>query len=396
MSDFDRVKKWFAEGTLTAPDTTMPDFVDFVRALHTRAGVEGFELSRPAESLLAVIPPAEHIVLVIIDGLGTSMLERCPQDGFLRNHAVGRLRAVFPSTTAVALTSLATAEYPVKHGATGWWVWLPEYRLTTTILPFEERFSEKPLGELGVTLEQVLWAPTIAPTLRYAPLTLIKEDLVNSVYTHYCAGGTEVAGYKEPSDAFEKAAARIETAETPMYVYLYLPQVDGLAHEQGVESEVMRPLLAQLDGLCADLNARIGKRALLVVTGDHGLLDVETGLWLQEEDELMDLLVCPPTSEARLPYFHVRPGQDESFRKTFNELYGTHFALLATDEAAALGLFGPERLTERARRRIGDFIGIAATPTALWYRPREGEAKTLRGVHGGLTSDEIIVPLIVV
>ena len=65
-----------------------------------------------------------HIVLILCDGMGNSILNRhlAEEEGsfFRGNNQPSRLRAVFPSTTTAALTSLATASWPGRHGMPGW------------------------------------------------------------------------------------------------------------------------------------------------------------------------------------------------------------------------------------------------------------------------------------
>jgi len=76
-----------------------------------------------------------HIVLILCDGMGNSILQNTlsgdPSSSssssdtsmssfFMRNNQPSRLRAVFPSTTPAALTTLATAAWPGRHGMPGW------------------------------------------------------------------------------------------------------------------------------------------------------------------------------------------------------------------------------------------------------------------------------------
>mmetsp|Transcript_28906 Transcript_28906/g.42643 ORF Transcript_28906/g.42643 Transcript_28906/m.42643 type:complete len:524 (-) Transcript_28906:664-2235(-) len=63
-----------------------------------------------------------HIILILCDGMGTSILEKhLPKTSFVRRfNKANVLRAVFPSTTPAALTTLATAEWPGQHGVPGW------------------------------------------------------------------------------------------------------------------------------------------------------------------------------------------------------------------------------------------------------------------------------------
>ncbi|KAL7530103.1 hypothetical protein ACHAXR_004983 [Thalassiosira sp. AJA248-18] len=70
-----------------------------------------------------------HIVLILCDGMGNSILrdtlssdddDNDASSFFARNNQPSRLRAVFPSTTPAALTTLATATWPGRHGMPGW------------------------------------------------------------------------------------------------------------------------------------------------------------------------------------------------------------------------------------------------------------------------------------
>jgi predicted AlkP superfamily pyrophosphatase or phosphodiesterase len=117
-------------------------------------------LSRPAPTrgIADVIGASEHIVFVLLDGLGMNTLSRLPQDSFLPATYRMTLSATCPSTTACALTSVATADYPNHHGITGWFTHLPELDATIIPLPFIERFSRQPLTERGLRPEDVIAA----------------------------------------------------------------------------------------------------------------------------------------------------------------------------------------------------------------------------------------------
>ena len=80
-----------------------------------------------------------HIVLILCDGMGNSILQQhastsdkssssdsadnnsnisdtSSSEFFIKHNQPSRLRAVFPSTTPAALTTLATATWPGRHG----------------------------------------------------------------------------------------------------------------------------------------------------------------------------------------------------------------------------------------------------------------------------------------
>lgn len=64
----------------------------------------------------------QHVLVILCDGMGNAILdEHLPESSFLRsNNQSDRLRAVWPSTTPAALTSLATGKWPGQHGVPGW------------------------------------------------------------------------------------------------------------------------------------------------------------------------------------------------------------------------------------------------------------------------------------
>jgi hypothetical protein len=73
------------------------------------------------------------------------------------------------------------------------------------------------------------------------------------------------------------------------------------------------------------------------------------------------------------------------------------FALLGTEEALEAGLFGPvEALTPTTRVRLGDVLLVARNGSRLAMRKEaKEESHQLRGHHGSLTPDEMLVPLLV-
>jgi hypothetical protein len=155
-------------------------------------------------------------------------------------------------------------------------------------------------------------------------------------------------------------------------------------------------MLAELDRLLGAMAERLAGRARIVVTGDHGLVDIppERSFFLDEGDALLEHLRWVPNGEATALCLHVKPGRAAAFGRDFRARFGEHFALLAAAEAQALELFGPEPLTELARARVGDFIAFGWRPAALYYRPRSGKVTVHRGAHAGLSPAEMFVPLI--
>ena len=141
MSDAERLLGWFASGELLRPEAAVPNLVDLALALAHLCGAGGVTLTANAESMAAAIGESDHYVMVLLDGFGMHLVDRLHADDPLRAALAMELRTVFPSSTAPALTSIATGLWPAEHAVPGWWTHIPDAGLTATILPFAERFG---------------------------------------------------------------------------------------------------------------------------------------------------------------------------------------------------------------------------------------------------------------
>jgi hypothetical protein len=395
-ADATRLCAWFETGALVRPDHAAPNFLDLVRAIAHLAGARPPGAAEAgAKRLAALIGPADHYVFILVDGLGAGFLDFLPPDAFLRVNQVESLLAVFPSTTAVALTSLATAAWPATHGIYGWWVRFPEINATGTVLPYVERFSEQPLEALGLKPEQAFPLPSIVPAFTHAPLAILPDSLAAGVYSRYATGDTARHGYKDIREAVRAARERVAKAREPTYTYLYLPQLDSMCHSRGIDPARAGKLLATIDRELAELRARLPASARLVLSADHGLVSVppERQFALGTPDPLLGCLRNEPVGDLAVPCFHVKPGAHARFARMFRERFGATHVLLPIVEVQRLGLLGPEPLAPVTRARIGDFVALSEKPALLYHAPDMMHPDIIPAAHSGLTKDEMLIPL---
>jgi hypothetical protein len=392
VSDVPRLLDWCGPGGLLRPDADLPNTVDLARALATIGGAPDVPLTANARRIGELIGEgARHVVFVLTDGLGMHLIDTLPADAFLRRHVGMELRSVFPSGTPAALTSIATASWPAEHAVTGWFLHLPREGVTTTILPYIDRFSKQPLS--GIDRASALPVPSAMARFTRRTAAFLPRPLCGSVYSQYFNGGAEEHPYDSLAAAVDGIAAHDATMRAPAYSYLYVPHVDTVQHEHGVASQQARSALAATDAALQALRGRLPADARIVVTADHGQISVDPdeALLIEDGGDVMETLRMPPTGDPRVLMCHVRGGRTGDFEQAFRARYGEHFVLLTAREAEDLRLFGPVALTAETRARVGDYVAIADAASVLLYQPED----RLRGVHGGLHRDEMRVPLIV-
>jgi hypothetical protein len=396
MADLDRVLRWFEEGALLRPDPLRPSTVSLSRALAAIGGA-GDHLDEPARRICEAIGDVDHVVLVLADGLGLRLVESLPETSFLRRHLALEMRSVFPSSTAPALTSLATGTWPAEHGLLGWFAYLPELDIHAISLPFRQRFSGRPLTELGIRGSDVFaWPALLTGYVRHARL-LMPRNIAHSIYTSAIAGGVPVDSYKGLDQAVMRLLTRLDGHREPKsYTYFYYPSIDTAAHAHGPTAPQVRAEVEVLDAALERLHAGLDGRARIIVSSDHGGIDVGVAekRLLEPQEHLSALLKTPPTGEPRAPIFHVVPGAQAEFAELFRERFGEQFALLTAAEVFDLGLLGPPPLSEAGRSRLGDFMALSAGYDALIYATDVGMTQMV-GFHGGLSPEEVRIPLIV-
>jgi hypothetical protein len=217
VSELERVLAWFAEGRLIQPTADpRPDLVDLVRSIALVCGAPLPASGRQRE-LAERIGAHDHLVFVLVDGLGIELLREHARErsGFLASLPAQELLATFPSTTAVALTSLATGEHAARHGITGWNTHIAEAGITAEILPFVERFSKRPLADFGVSGESVFSIPSLMRAFARDRVVVTRSYVAGSIYSRYWSGDSPCLGYERIPDAVDAVIGRTRSARAP-------------------------------------------------------------------------------------------------------------------------------------------------------------------------------------
>lgn len=388
-------------GSLRRPAAAAASFVDLIGAVHRGAGADAAPTAHSA-AIARHLFERRHLVLVLVDGMGMSALAD-PAAADLRSRVRLELDAVFPATTACAMTTVATGMWPAQHGVPGWWAYLAEHDLAATVLLFQERHSRRGLRRHGVRARHLWPHPS-----RFAEVSRTMEmrvplAYVLSTFSRYLSGRCRTRGYYSLRHAQRRIMRRLRHLSrrraAPSITYWYIPDYDSACHTGGVAGAQARATLQQIQDLLLELAAAAPDDALIAATADHGLIDLAGDgdrAPLFPGDPLLACLRCAPTGEGRTPHFHVRPGKGAELVERVADRAGDRLALLSQSEAEELRLFGPQPLSALARQRFGDYIGITLAPfTLAYYESPDSTSLRHVGVHGGMTPAEVRIPLAV-
>lgn len=336
----------------------------------------------------------QTVVFFLMDGLGDAFLSanRALAPNLWRDR-VAQISSVFPSTTATAITTLMTCQPAAAHGLLGWFVRDETSGSIVAPLPMRERGSAFGPDE-GVVRRLLRSAPMLAAAHRRTHLVTLKE-LTRGAYSDFYAAGARVHAYSRLEQLPQSVSQAAREDSGPCYVYAYTPLLDRTAHDFGVDSAASRAVLQQLDVAYAAIRSSVPE-ALVIVAADHGLIDnpVECQIDLAEHSDLLAMLRSPLSGERRAAYCHVKPEYVAEFGRLIEERFGDALLSLPAAQAFACGLFGPCVADAETYSRAGDWVLLARANWTIQDHVAGEKSHPMIGVHGGLSVDEMRVPLI--
>jgi len=338
--------------------------------------------------LTAALHGARRVAVLLVDGLGADLLrahaDLAPTLAALAR-PVGDLTAPCPSTTPVSLTTLGTGLPPGSHGVLGFVTAVPGEDRTLNHTRWDDDPDPARWQARRTVFEQAADAGVAVTAV--GPYAFARSGLTAAAYR-----GTRYEGAVSPGDLGAQICRALAAAPRSL-VYGYTAELDLTGHVRGVDSAAWRGQLAVVDRVVEQVLAGLPDDAALLVTADHGMLDVPaaTRIDLDESPELAEDIHLL-AGEPRARYLHVEPGAADDVRDRWRELLG-HRAWVGTrEEAVATGVFGP--VDDAVAARIGDVVALARGTWALTASRHEPVPSRLAAYHGSLTATELAIPLL--
>ena len=341
------------------------------------------------------LPPADGVVVLLVDGLGAGCLRA--RSGHARTLSAAlspasTMRSGFPTTTAAALATLTTSVTPGIHGIVGY----------TVLDSAGDRMVNQLTGWDGA-LEPSRWqrAPTVFETAAadgVSSFAIGAERFRDSGFTkavlrgaQYCSGGTI-------ADRFAQARSALESTPGSL-VYLYVSELDQAAHALGWQSDKWLRKLEEVDAAVTAFVASLRRTEGLLVTADHGMLDVpaRSHILIDSEPELVDGIRFV-AGDPRCLQLHFEPDASPLHREAVLQRWraaeGGRAWIATRAEAIDAGWFGAE-VHPDVVPRIGDIL-VAARKAVAYYDSRSAtpKAQNMVGQHGSFSSEELAVPLL--
>lgn len=331
---------------------------------------------------------AERAVVVLVDGLGRGNLaELAGHSPFLRSLLAsgGELVTGFPTTTASALGLFGTGQPPGRTGLVGYAARIPSTGQLGSFVRWEgvpePRSWQREPALFGELVARGLPVTTVGPS-RFAGSGLTTAVLDGSRYV-----------------PVEQVSARVDAAlqalRTPGLVYVYWGELDKVGHQLGWRSAQWGAQLEILDAELSRLARSLPRGSTMLVTADHGMVDVDLSRRLDIADRAgIAGDVAALGGEPRAVHVYLREGlAGEDVAERWSEELAEHALVVTRSEAVTAGWFG--EVAERVLPALGDLVVVSRDrATVVDSRSATPGLLAMVGVHGSLTPLELEVPLL--
>jgi hypothetical protein len=354
--------------------------------------------------------PVRRVVLMLVDALGYLYLRPMLDDsraGIWRQLADAcvflPMTAICPSTTITSLATLMTGASPAEHGLLGYELWLRELGVLAEMLSLKPVYGagQESLVSWGLDPARLLPVPTLAERLAaegVASVGLVAGVHLDSPLSQALyRGAGRLVGYDDVGDLWQQLATLLETPpQRPELIMAYWGGLDTAIHLHGTRGGAWQAAWAAFTQAMArglgTLSSRAREDTALIIMADHGFVDSpeDAAHDLDSDGGLRSACLVPPSGEARLAFLHTMGAQ--GLARLYERLEAD-FAMLDAPVALKAGLFGPGAPADETPARLGDLLAIAR---ADHYLDRLDRRRRLRGRHGGLSPEEMLIPWLAV
>lgn len=318
---------------------------------------------------------AKHVIFISYDAFSEDnweMAKKLPNLSKLIDNGAytSKLKSIYPTLTYVIHATYITGVYPNKHGIVHnnpfqpfieeknqEWYWFRDKVNAPTIYDAVKENKMKAAG--------ILWPVTGKSSIKYNIPEIRAINDENQVFKLLKNGsplytinmavkyGKALRGIEQPYlDNFSTlCAADTIKKKVPNLLLLHLIDLDDTKHKNGIDSPEIQKTIKRMDNRLGHImeavkEARIEKDTVFVISGDHGQINVDykvhlnnllkDGNLIHEEDGQMSWRAYLQTTGGSA-YLHIKKGDQEAKNK----------ALQILEAAKKSGKYGIEKIFTR-------------------------------------------------
>ncbi len=361
------------------------------------------------------------VIFFFIDAFGWRFFERYAEKyAFLKTVSsqgvVSKLTSQFPSTTAAHVTCMHTGLNVGQSGVYEWNYYEPLVDDIISPLLFSyarDKILRDTVKKASISPKQFFPNQTFYQTLQsrgVASHILQYQSYTPSTYSDIVFQGAAVHPYTTLQDALTTLTHLLvnQPQTAPTYYFFYFDRIDAACHNHGpfsrqFEDEVDRLLTTLAQTFYKSVRGKTGN-TLLMMSADHGQVEVDPRktYYLNRQvpgirrylktNQRANLLV--PAGSARDMFLHVKDEYVDTLILDLKQRLAGRAEVYRTSELLAQNFFGRQPPSRLLLDRIGNVVILPYKHESVWWYEEGVFSMHFYGHHGGLTPEEMEIPLL--
>ena len=360
------------------------------------------------------------VILFFVDAFGWRFFERYAEKyallrAFVQDGIVSKMTSQFPSTTAAHVTCIHTG---LSVGQSGIYEWiyyeaLVDDMITPLMFSYAGDGTRDTLKRANIPAEAFFPRQTFYQALNSRGVTSYvfqNAAFTPSTPSNILFRGATVVPFKQAEVALQLIGQMaLSKRSNPTYYFLYMAGIDAVGHQYGPDSrefeQAVDAFFKSADRCLAELLTRSSGNTLLLMTADHGQIEVDprTTIYLNQQlPGITSLLrmnrqgkLLVPAGSARDMFLYVKNERLDEALTLLQRFLEGRAEVYRTQDLIAQGFFGAGPLSAEFTARIGNLVILPYQHETVWWYEQGRFDMHFRGHHGGLTPEEMEIPLFV-
>ena len=280
----------------------------------------------------------QNIVLVVLDGMGSNILNIHSPNGFFSKHKIDNITTIYPSTTAAAMNMYYSGKPPIESGYIAFTQYFKEYNRTIEMLSRNDAYT----GEKIDYSKYNIFENDLNYDSVYSKIQKFSQDTnVYEIKPNHCDKHTSKCIHIENIDDICDSIISLCTNNEKKYIFAYFDSPDKILHRNGCSSKIVGDFISNTENKFKEMYKKLqGTNSLIIISADHGHTDINETINILDLPELLDCLYMPPTFEHRLISFNVKADKISIFKDLFTKRFKDSFILYSKKEFLESGLLG--------------------------------------------------------
>jgi hypothetical protein len=225
------------------------------------------------------------------------------------------------------------------------------------------------------------------------PVVVAKARFATTSLTKVIHHGADTVGAATLGERCEEALKAVKAGRS--LVVIYVSELDELAHSHGVNSHSWASKLEEVDAELQRLSTRLARDVSLLVTADHGVIDIaqHAHVLYGDSPEVMQGITAIGGEPRCLQLYVDDDVAPEDVASTWRESLGDFAYVVTREDMTTTGWLG--EVSEGTKYRLGD-VFVLARKDVVFFDGRDptNKARQMVGHHGGISPAEMRIPFL--